>query len=128
MTTVAAVHGTAGTTAFRTASARTDTAGVDMEMIRVGGSHRVNAAARNGTKLVHAPWCGREECPSQISVLLRYDPRKTRENHERGRYRVAAAGPGAQGSELTFDGLLAFLALGGDAGVQGGAHGKVTLG
>ncbi len=32
-------------------------------------------------------------------------------------------GPGAQGVELAVDGLLALLALGRDAGVDGGAHG-----
>jgi hypothetical protein len=32
--------------------------------------------------------------------------------------------PGTQGGELAVDGLLAFLALGRDAGIDGGAHGS----
>jgi hypothetical protein len=36
---------------------------------------------------------------------------------------VAVAGhPAAQGIELAVDGLLAFLSLGGDAGINGDAH------
>jgi hypothetical protein len=34
--------------------------------------------------------------------------------------------PAPQGSELAVDGLLAFLALGRDAGIEGGAHGGLT--
>jgi hypothetical protein len=34
--------------------------------------------------------------------------------------------PGAQGRELAVDGLVALLALGGDTGVEGGAHGGLT--
>jgi hypothetical protein len=40
-----------------------------------------------------------------------------------GQVVVRGVGPGAQGVELAVDGLLAFLALGGDAGIDGGAHG-----
>ena len=42
---------------------------------------------------------------------------------------MAARGrPGAQGGKLAVDGLIAFLALGGHAGVEGGAHGGHTSG
>ncbi|MCW2239206.1 hypothetical protein M2351_003836 [Azospirillum canadense] len=36
---------------------------------------------------------------------------------------AVGVGPRAQSGELAFDGLLAFLAFGGDAGVDGSAHG-----
>ena len=41
---------------------------------------------------------------------------------------AVGGGPGAQGGELAVDGLLALLALGRDAGVEGGAHGGLTSG
>ena len=38
----------------------------------------------------------------------------------------SSRGPAPQGGELAADGLLAFLALGRDAGIEGGAHGGLT--
>ena len=39
-----------------------------------------------------------------------------------------SCGPAPQGGELAIDGLLALLALGRDAGIEGGAHGGLTSG
>jgi hypothetical protein len=43
-----------------------------------------------------------------------------------GELMAVGGGPSAQGGELAVDRLLALLALGRDAGVEGGAHGGVT--
>ena len=40
---------------------------------------------------------------------------------------ICSFGPGSQGIELAADGLLAFLTFGGNAGVDGGAHGAPPM-
>ncbi len=73
---IAAVHGTARAPAVRAAITRQSAVDGDMEKVRTVRRDRLNAAARHGTKLVHALFYGCRGSHPQTSVPNRYDPRK----------------------------------------------------
>ena len=78
---IAAMHGTARAPTVRAMAARPGAACVNMEEIRAVRRDRLDAAARHGTKLVHAMFYGHDGRSPQTSVRNRYDPHKARENH-----------------------------------------------
>jgi len=88
----AAVHGPACTTAIRTAPAGPDSMCSNVEEVRAVQRDSVDAAARHGTKLVHALFYGQRGSRQQTSVSNRHDPRKVRENHGNGAIPSVAKG------------------------------------
>ena len=82
MPAIAAVHGTARAPTVWAATTGPDAAGGDVKQVGAAQRDRLDAAARHGAKLVHALFYGHDCRRSQMSVQNRYDPRKTRENHQ----------------------------------------------
>ncbi len=84
MPTVAAVHGAARPPAVRAAPAGLGAARGDVEEVWAVARDPFDAAARHGTKFVHAPSYGVRRVTFQTSVPIRNGPRKARESQNRG--------------------------------------------
>ena len=81
---IPAVHGPAYSAAVRTAAAATQAMGRNVKTGWTVGCDLFDATAWNETESVHPLFNGGARASSQISVLVRHDPRKVRENRSYG--------------------------------------------